>query len=93
MGATRLNLHAIAVLGVKPEPLRGRLAMSGLEYISRMRGAAHPSARRWLFCFWEFCWRKRPNGRLSSAKLSGANMTRRTIAVTRKGRSEAEDPP
>jgi len=51
MGATRLNLHAIAVLGVKPEPLRGRLAMSGLEYISRMRGAAHPSARRWLFCF------------------------------------------
>jgi hypothetical protein len=30
---SRFILRAIAVLGVKPKPLRGRLAIAGSEYI------------------------------------------------------------
>jgi hypothetical protein len=37
---SRSILHAIAVLGVKPKPLRGRLATARTEYILERRALA-----------------------------------------------------
>jgi len=37
---TRHILHAIAVLGVKAKPLRGRLAMASAEYVHIHRAMA-----------------------------------------------------
>jgi len=48
---SRLILHAVAVLGVKAEPLRGRLAgqtEANPPTPSHGEASLEPSARRWL---------------------------------------------
>jgi hypothetical protein len=81
----RLILHAIAVLGGKDKPA---------SPVAPLRCAILDScARRRRWCYHDVLLTKPAVGRFDQQNVLIANKPRRPIAVTRQGRSEAEDPP
>jgi hypothetical protein len=94
---TRFILHAIAVLGVNPKPLRGRLAMACAEYIPRRRAMARRGLTPPLGdgvgatkSFADNTGLLRP---VLSAKPLVANNAAPDERSHPEGRSAAEDPP
>jgi len=94
---TRAVLHAIAVLGVKPKPLRGRLATASSEYIPRpsSNGEARldPCARRWLSCYQDVLLTEPADGRFRQQNVLIANNAAPADRSHPQGRSGAKHPP